>query len=154
MSYVLCLMSDVCMLSSYPALKIFLVSKHDQKWCRNYRYRCRYQDQLSLPWRVSGEVLMLMGESDQSVAPLVEQANLVRPFVPKGVPLQACSVPSRFLLLSYCRGRYWTNCVASLGVAVAIAVAIAVVGVVVVVMLMLSWSWTCWSLMPVRSGGC
>eukprot|EP00903_Cladosiphon_okamuranus_P006884 g6704.t1 len=52
------------------------------------------QDQLSLPWKVSGEVLLLMGESDQSVAPLVEQADFVRPFVPKGVPFRACSIPN------------------------------------------------------------
>eukprot|EP00752_Nemacystus_decipiens_P003036 g2814.t1 len=52
------------------------------------------QDQLSLPWRVSGEVLMLMGESDQSVAPLLEQADFVRPFVPEGVPFRACSIPN------------------------------------------------------------
>ncbi|CAM9522170.1 unnamed protein product [Pylaiella littoralis] len=52
------------------------------------------QDQLSRPWRVSGEVLMLMGESDGSVAPLMEQADFVREFVPKGVPFRACSIPN------------------------------------------------------------
>ncbi|CAM9319513.1 unnamed protein product, partial [Hapterophycus canaliculatus] len=52
------------------------------------------QDQLSLPWRVTGEVLMLMGESDESVAPLMEQADFVRPFVPEGVHFRACSIPN------------------------------------------------------------
>lgn len=37
---------------------------------------------------------MLMGESDESVAPLMEQADFVRPFVPEGVPFRACSIPS------------------------------------------------------------
>lgn len=59
--------------------------------------RCarRLQDQLSRPWRVSDEVIMLMGESDGSVAALSEQANAVEAFVPKGVPFRACSIPSK-----------------------------------------------------------
>ncbi|CAN0439220.1 unnamed protein product, partial [Ectocarpus sp. 13 AM-2016] len=51
------------------------------------------QDKLSRPWRVSGEVLMLMGESDESVAPLLEQADFVRGYVPEDVPFRACSIP-------------------------------------------------------------
>lgn len=51
------------------------------------------QDQLSKPWRVSGEVVMVMGESDGSVAPLEEQAEAVRPFTPKGVPFRVCRIP-------------------------------------------------------------
>lgn len=41
---------------------------------------------------------MLMGESDQSVAPLAEQMEAVRPFVPDGVPFMACPIPSKVLL--------------------------------------------------------
>lgn len=52
------------------------------------------QDQLSSPWRVSDEVLMLMGEEDGSVAPLLEQVDFVRPYVPDGIPFRACHVPS------------------------------------------------------------
>ncbi|CAM9344823.1 unnamed protein product [Ectocarpus sp. 12 AP-2014] len=52
------------------------------------------QDKLSRPWRVSGEVLMLMGESDESVAPLLEQADFVRGYVPEDVSFRACSIPN------------------------------------------------------------
>ncbi|CAN0454654.1 unnamed protein product, partial [Laminaria digitata] len=51
------------------------------------------QDKLSQPWRVSGEVVMVMGESDGSVAPLEEQAEAVRPFAPEGVPFRVCRIP-------------------------------------------------------------
>lgn len=51
------------------------------------------QNQLSRPWQVSSKVMMLMGESDQSVAPLPEQAQFVAPFLPKNIPFHFLWIP-------------------------------------------------------------
>lgn len=44
---------------------------------------------------------MLMGESDQSVAPLEEQVEAVRQFVPAGVPFSACPIPGKAGVMRY-----------------------------------------------------
>lgn len=44
---------------------------------------------------------MLMGESDQSVAPLEEQVEAVRPFLPDGVPFSACPIPGKAVVVPY-----------------------------------------------------
>ncbi|CAM9592497.1 unnamed protein product [Discosporangium mesarthrocarpum] len=48
------------------------------------------QDQLSRPWKVAVEVIMLQGVADGSVAPLVDQISLVKGFVPEGIKFTAC----------------------------------------------------------------
>ncbi|CAM9406215.1 unnamed protein product [Choristocarpus tenellus] len=50
------------------------------------------QDQLSRPWKVKEEVIMLMGDHDQSVAPLPRQVPVIRKFVPSGVNFCSCRV--------------------------------------------------------------
>lgn len=42
---------------------------------------------------------MLMGESDESVAPLLEQADFVRGYVPEDVSFRACLIPSAYQVL-------------------------------------------------------
>lgn len=54
------------------------------------------QGALSRKWKVLGEVVMLMGDSDESVAPLETQAAAIREFLPENIPFGQLRVPSEF----------------------------------------------------------